>query len=56
MNIRDKYIVIVGCSYFGSNIAASLSEIGNDVIVIDIDEEALDKLPLSYSGFKTRIV
>ena len=54
MNIRDKYIVIVGCSYFGSNIAASLSEIGNDVIVIDIDEEALDKLPLSYSGFKIK--
>lgn len=52
MKSKDKYIVIVGCSYFGSSIANSLSEQGSDVLVIDTKAEALDKLSTNFSGFK----
>lgn len=52
MTIKDKYVVIVGCSDFGNNIATSLSISGNDVIVIDINNEALNNMPPEYGGFK----
>jgi len=44
-------VIIVGCGTFGSTLAAELSEKSKSVIVIDIDEGALRKLPSSYKGF-----
>ena len=52
MIIKDKYIVIVGCSDFGNNIATNLSINGNDVIIIDINNDALNNMPEEYGGFK----
>lgn len=52
MNIKDKYVVIIGCSDFGNNIASNLSVSGNDVIIIDISSEALSKMPVEFGGFK----
>lgn len=52
MKIKDKYVVVIGCSNFGSHIATSLSEFGNDVVVVDIENKALETLPAEYAGFK----
>lgn len=52
MNIKDKDIIIVGCSDFGNNIATKLSISGNNVIMIDINNEALNNMPEEYGGFK----
>ena len=45
------YIIIVGCGFFGANIAGKLSEEENNVIVIDRDKSAFEKLPAYFSGF-----
>lgn len=50
--VRFDYVIVVGCSRFGSNVASYLSKNGSEVIVIDLNREAFDKLPVSYSGFK----
>ncbi len=48
------YIIIVGCGRVGSGLANILSKEGADVVVIDQDSSALDKLSIEYSGFKIR--
>ena len=47
-----EYIIIVGCSRFGTNIATELSLSGRDVVIIDINENSFRKLSANYSGFK----
>ena len=47
-----EYVIIVGCSRFGANIANVLSLSGKDVIIIDLDEDSFRKLSQDYSGFK----
>ncbi|MCS7174850.1 potassium channel family protein [Pseudothermotoga sp.] len=46
------YVVIVGCGRIGSIVATRLSVSGNNVVVIDSDEVALDSLPDEFTGFK----
>ncbi|MDU2197917.1 MAG: NAD-binding protein [Peptostreptococcaceae bacterium] len=50
--INFEYIIIVGCSRFGTNIATELSLSGRDVVIIDINENSFRKLSANYSGFK----
>lgn len=48
------YVIIVGCGRVGSGLANTLSQEGADVVVLDQDSEAFDKLSTEYSGFKIR--
>ena len=50
--INFEYIIIVGCSRFGTNIATELSLSGRDVVIIDINENSFRKLSANDSGFK----
>lgn len=49
---RKKAIIIAGCSRFGAGLAGELSENGDDVIIIDKDDDAFRKLPPNFSGFQ----
>ncbi|MCD7907721.1 MAG: NAD-binding protein [Clostridium sp.] len=49
---RKKTIIIAGCSRFGAGLAGELSENGDDVIIIDKDDDAFRKLPPNFSGFQ----
>lgn len=49
---KYKYIIIAGCSRFGSNIASILSSQSKDVIIIDIDKDAFNKISENFSGYK----
>ena len=49
---RKKTIIIAGCSRFGAGLAGELSEHGDDVIIIDMDNDAFRKLPPNFSGFQ----
>lgn len=46
------YSIVIGCSRFGANVAASLSQEGHDVIVIDESKTAFRKLSSSFTGFQ----
>ena len=50
--INFEYIILVGCSRFGTNIATELPLSGRDVVIIDINENSFRKLSANYSGFK----
>lgn len=39
-----KSILVIGVGRFGSNLAIKLTEMGNEVLVVDISEEAINKL------------
>lgn len=47
-----RYVVVVGCGRLGSLLAGRLSQGGSGVVVIDRSEEALDLLPLEFTGFR----
>ncbi|MBC5997423.1 TrkA family potassium uptake protein [Romboutsia ilealis] len=49
---NSEYVIIAGCSRFGTNIATELSLSGKDVVIIDINENSFRKLSPNYSGFK----
>ena len=42
--INFEYIIIVGCSRFGTNIATELSLSGRDVVIIDINKIRLETI------------
>jgi trk system potassium uptake protein TrkA len=46
------YIVIAGCGRLGALLAGQLSRLGHSVVIIDHTENAFDKLPGEFSGFK----
>lgn len=48
---RNKFIVI-GSGRLGSNIATSMSELGEDVIIIDAVDDSFRKLQESFSGYQ----
>lgn len=48
---RNKFIVI-GSGRLGSNIATSMSELGEDVIIIDAIDDSFRKLQESFSGYQ----
>ena len=45
------YIVIIGCGKTGSAVADLLSKNGEDVVVIDKDNSAFNKLSPDFTGF-----
>ncbi len=49
---KSFFVIIVGCGRLGSYLANKLSRSGHSVVVIDINESALDKLSIDYSGFR----
>ncbi len=44
------YVIIVGCSRVGSELAKLLSNEGHDVVVIDRNQASLDRLGNSFNG------
>ena len=48
--IKSSYIIIAGCGRLGANLANTLSNLGESVIVIDRDEDAFRKLSHSFGG------
>lgn len=48
---RNKFIVI-GSGRLGSNIATQMSEMGEDVIIIDATDDSFRKLQESFSGYQ----
>ncbi|MCX5707863.1 MAG: TrkA family potassium uptake protein [Candidatus Omnitrophica bacterium] len=44
------YVIIVGCSRVGSELAKLLSHEGHDVVVIDRSQSSLDRLGNSFNG------
>lgn len=48
---RAGYFVIIGCGRIGSRMAGYLSSRGHSVVVIDIKEEAFERLPPEFTGF-----
>ena len=46
------YIIIAGCGRLGALLAGRLSHDGHSVVIIDEAEEAFDKLPNEFSGFR----
>jgi trk system potassium uptake protein TrkA len=49
--MRNK-VLVIGCGRLGANLAAIASEKGQNVLVIDKNEFAFDRLPESFSGYK----
>ena len=43
-------IIVVGCSLFGCAVAQALSAAGHDVIVVDMQEDALEGLGPDFDG------
>ncbi len=46
---KKEHIIIVGCGRFGAGIVETLTELNKSISVIDIDENAFTKLPLSLN-------
>jgi trk system potassium uptake protein TrkA len=47
MNTRS--MLVIGLGHFGSNLALKLAELGNEVLVIDKDEESVNKIAPSVT-------
>lgn len=45
-----KYTIIVGCGRLGANLANTLSDAGENVLILDLDEESFRKLSPSFGG------
>ncbi|MBM7623385.1 potassium channel family protein [Sporohalobacter salinus] len=45
------YILVIGCGRTGSSIANLLSKEGKNVVVVDRDGEAFDRLSAEFTGF-----
>ncbi|MCF8000662.1 MAG: TrkA family potassium uptake protein [Halanaerobiales bacterium] len=45
------YIIVIGCGKIGSAVADLLSKNGENVVVIDRDKSAFDKLSPDFTGF-----
>lgn len=46
------YIIIAGCGKVGSGLANRLSKEGHDVVVVDFDEDAFEKIDPDFTGLK----
>lgn len=51
---KRKYTIIVGCGRLGANIANTLSEAGEEVLIIDSTEKSFRKLSPSYGGIAVK--
>lgn len=45
------YVVIIGCGRLGSLLATELSSHGHEVVIIDRDADAFERLSVEFSGF-----
>ena len=50
--LKKKNIVVIGCSNMEAYIASRLSELGNNVTIIDKNKNSFRILDESYTGFK----
>ena len=48
---KSLYIAVIGCGRLGSILASDLSQRGHEVVVIDRDKSAFDRLRVEFSGF-----
>jgi trk system potassium uptake protein len=48
---KDKFIIIVGCGRFGASLAKALIKQNKNLVVIDPDPHAFQRLPNDFSGF-----
>ncbi len=46
------YIIVIGCGKVGSGFAEAMSREGHDVVIVDNDAVALEKISPSFSGLK----
>ncbi|MDF2541961.1 MAG: trkA2 [Herbinix sp.] len=51
---KAMYIIIIGCGRFGSKLAKDLSDEGNDICVIDRNENKLNNLGSGFNGQKIK--
>ena len=51
---KSLYIAVIGCGRLGSILASDLSQQGYDVVVIDRDNSAFDRLSNEFSGFSLK--
>ncbi|AEH50507.1 potassium channel family protein [Pseudothermotoga thermarum] len=49
---ESLYIILVGCGKIGSIVASRLSAMGHNVVVIDRNEKAFERLSEEFTGFK----
>lgn len=47
---NENYTIIIGCGRLGANLANTLSDNGEDVLIIDRNKEAFRKLSPAYGG------
>ena len=41
---KDKQYIVIGCGRFGSSVAKKMCQLGNEVTVIDKDEDSINLL------------
>ena len=41
---KDKQYIVIGCGRFGSSVAKKMCQLGNEVMVIDKDEDSIENL------------
>lgn len=41
---KDKQYIVIGCGRFGSSVAKKMCQLGNEVMVIDKDEDSIDNI------------
>lgn len=51
---KKKRVIIAGCGRLGGRLATLLSDKGYQVIVLDNDESAFNKLPESFGGIQVK--
>ena len=49
---KSLYIAVIGCGRLGSILASDLSQQGHEVVVLDQDKSAFDRLSEEFSGFR----
>lgn len=49
-NKKDEYTIIIGCGRLGANLANSLSNEGEDVLIIDENRSAFRRLASNFGG------
>lgn len=47
---KEECTIIIGCGRLGANLANTLSDRGENVIIIDINDDSFRKLSQSFSG------
>jgi len=49
-DIKKNFYIIIGCGNLGANLALTFSEQGEDVVIIDKNKEAFNKLGSNFGG------